>query len=177
MSKKIVITGGLGYIGTELCKIYSGESWRNQITVIDNRFASERVNQLRNWSINFVHADIRDSKNVKHFLKDADIIHHLAGITDVARTKEESNFEKDKELNDVAVKGTSVVLSESSENCKIIFPSTHVVFEGKSDMEKDIEEDCEKFPVLSYGIGKDKNEEQIKESKKNYVILRLASVY
>ena len=177
MSKKIVITGGLGYIGTELCKIYSGESWRNQITVIDNRFASERVNQLRNWSINFVHADIRDSKNVKHFLKEADIIHHLAGITDVARTKEESNFEKDKELNDVAEKGTSVVLYESSENCKIIFPSTHVIFEGKRDIEKDIEEDCEKFPVLSYGIGKDKNEEQIKESKKNYVILRLASVY
>ena len=24
--KKIVITGGLGYIGTELCKLYSGES-------------------------------------------------------------------------------------------------------------------------------------------------------
>ena len=24
MAKKIVITGGLGYIGTELCKIYSG---------------------------------------------------------------------------------------------------------------------------------------------------------
>ena len=98
MSKKIVITGGLGYIGTELCKIYSGESWKNQITVIDNRFVSERVNQLRNWSINFVHADIRDSKNVKHFLKDADIIHHLAGITDVARTKEESNPDKDKKM-------------------------------------------------------------------------------
>tara|TARA_B100000315_G_scaffold111038_1_gene101877 strand:+ start:1740 stop:4292 length:2553 start_codon:yes stop_codon:yes gene_type:complete len=179
MSKKIVITGGLGYIGTELCKIYSGESWRNQITVIDNNFASERVNQLRNWSINFVQADIRDSKNVKNFLKDADIIHHLAGITDVARTKEESNLDRDKELNDVAKKGTSVVLSESSENCKIIFPSTHVVFEGKRDrdMEKDIEEDCEKSPVLSYAIGKDKNEEQIKESKKNYIILRLASVY
>ena len=149
MSKKIVITGGLGYIGTELCKIYSGESWINQITVIDNRFVSERVNQLRNWCINFVQADIKDSGSVKQFLKEADVIHHLAGITDVARTKEESNFEKDKELNDVAEKGTSVVLSESSENCKIIFPSTHVVFEGKRDMEKNIEEDCEKFPVLS----------------------------
>ena len=55
----------------------------------------------------------------------------MAGITDVARTKEESNPEKDKKMNDVAEKGTSVVLSESSENCKIIFPSTHVVFEGK----------------------------------------------
>ena len=34
--KKIVITGGLGYIGTELCKIYSGHSWNDEITVIDN---------------------------------------------------------------------------------------------------------------------------------------------
>ena len=136
MLKKIVITGGLGYIGTELCKIYSGESWKNQITVIDNRFVSERVNQLRNWSINFVHADIRDSKNVKQFLNEADVIHHLAGITDVARTKEETKPDKDKEMNDVAEKGTSMVLSESSKNCKIIFPSTHVVFEGKNKMDE-----------------------------------------
>ena len=36
MIKKIVITGGLGYIGTELCKLYSGVSWHHKITVIDN---------------------------------------------------------------------------------------------------------------------------------------------
>ena len=34
-SKKIVITGGIGYIGTELCKIYSGYSWHHKIKVID----------------------------------------------------------------------------------------------------------------------------------------------
>ena len=50
--KKIVITGGLGYIGTELCKIYSGYSWNDQITVIDNRFISERVNQIREIKFN-----------------------------------------------------------------------------------------------------------------------------
>ena len=44
-------------------------------------------------------------------------------------------------------------------------------------MEENIDEDSEKLPVLSYAIGKDKNEEQIKKSKKNYIILRLASVY
>ena len=175
--KKIVITGGIGYIGTELCKIYSGESWNNQITVIDNRFISERVNQLRNWNMNFVHADIRDSDAVKKYLNEADVVHHLAGVTDVARTKEESNPDKDKELNEVAEKGTEVVLSETSKNCKIIFPSTHVVFEGKEDLIKDIEENYEKSPVLSYGIGKAKNEEQIEKSGKNYIILRLASVY
>ena len=48
--KNIIITGGLGYIGTELCKIYSGYSWNDNITVIDNRFISERVNQL-SWNI------------------------------------------------------------------------------------------------------------------------------
>ncbi len=175
--KKIVITGGIGYIGTELCKIYSGESWNNQVTVIDNRFISERVNQLRSWNMDFIHADIRDKESVKKYLNEADVVHHLAGITDVARTNEETNLDKDKELNDVAHKGTEVVISETQKNCKIIFPSTHVVFEGKQDLVKNIEEDYEKLPVLSYAKSKDNNEEQIKKSGKNYVILRLASVY
>ena len=175
--KKIVITGGLGYIGTELCKIYSGESWNNEITVIDNRFISERVNQLRSWNMNFVYTDIRNTEVVRKYLKDADVVHHLAGITDVARTKDEQNFEKEKEMNDVAEKGTSIVLSETPEKSKIIFPSTHVVFEGKDSLIQDLKEDYEKLPVLPYAVGKDKNEEQIIKSGKNYVILRLGSVY
>ena len=100
--KKIVITGGLGYIGTELCKIYSGESWNNHITVIDNRFISQRVSQLRDWNINFVHSDIRNTEVVREFLENADVVHHLAGITDVARTEDEINPERDNEMNDVA---------------------------------------------------------------------------
>ena len=54
MSKKIIITGGLGYIGTELCKLYSGVSWHHKIIIIDNRFISERVSQIRNWNMEFV---------------------------------------------------------------------------------------------------------------------------
>ena len=49
--KKIVIVGALGYLGTELCKIYSGESWFNKIVALDNRFVSERVNQFKDWNI------------------------------------------------------------------------------------------------------------------------------
>ena len=101
MKKKIIITGGLGYIGSELCKIYSGESWNNQIIVIDNKFSSERVSQLRNWNINFVHADIRDVEKVREHLKNADVVHHLAGITEVAKIKEELDSEKDKEMTDL----------------------------------------------------------------------------
>ena len=72
--KKIVITGGLGYIGTELCKIYSGYSWNDHIVVIDNRFISERVNQIRNWNMDFIHGDILDKDLIKKYCENADIV-------------------------------------------------------------------------------------------------------
>ena len=91
MKKKIIITGGLGYIGTELCKLYSGVSWHHNIIVIDNRFISERVNQIRNWNMEFVQGDILDKNLIEKYCEDADVVHHLAGVTDVPRTKSEAS--------------------------------------------------------------------------------------
>ena len=175
--KKIIITGGLGYIGTELCKIYSGTSWNDKITVIDNRFVSERVNQLRNWNINFIHGDILNKQLIKEYCADADIIHHLAGITDVPRVKSESNDNHDAKIKLVAEEGTQNILDSINDNCKIIMPSTHVVFEGTKEVKNNILEDEETNPVLSYGRSKDFNEKQLKLSGKNFIILRLGSVY
>ena len=175
--KKIVITGGLGYIGTELCKIYSGSSWNNEIIVIDNRFISERVNQLRNWGIEFVNGDILDVDLLKKWFSNADIVHHLAGITDVARTNQEENSDKNKKLNLVALEGTKNVISAMPDNCKIIFPSTHVIFEGIQSVKNNITDEEIPMPVLQYSQGKVANEKQIKDSGKNYIILRLGSVY
>ena len=177
MKKKIIITGGLGYIGTELCKLYSGYSWNDEITVIDNRFISERVNQLRNWNINFIQGDILDKDLINKYLKDADVVHHLAGITDVPRTKSESLDVKDKKINEVGEKGTQNILDAISDECKIIFPSTHVVYEGIDSVKIDIKENEATKPVLSYSSSKAINEDQLKRSGKNYIILRLGSVY
>ena len=177
ISKKIVITGGLGYIGTELCKIYSGISWNNQILVLDNRFVSERVNQLRNWGIDFVHGDILDKDLVSKYCKEADIVHHLAGITDVPRVKSESTIEKDSKIKLVGETGTENILNVISDKCKIIFPSTHVVYEGVKKVTNDIHEEEETKPILSYATSKAINEKQLKDSGKNYIILRLGSVY
>ena len=174
---KIIINGGLGYIGTELCKIYSGTSWNDKITVIDNRFVSERVNQLRNWNINFIHGDILNKQLIKEYCADADIIHHLAGITDVPRVKSESNDSHDAKIKLVAEEGTQNILDSINDNCKIIMPSTHVVFEGTKEVKNNILEDEETNPVLSYGKSKDLNEKQLKLSGKNFIILRLGSVY
>ncbi len=175
--KKIVITGGLGYIGTELCKIYSGYSWNDHITIIDNRFVSERVNQIRNWNMNFVQGDILDKELIKKYCSDADIVHHLAGITDVPRVKSESSVENDKIIKEVAEIGTQNILDVISDKCKIVMPSSHVVFEGIKEVRNDIKENEETCPELSYGKSKDYNEKQLKASGKNYIILRLGSVY
>ena len=177
MSKKIIITGGLGYIGTELCKIYSGVSRNHKITVIDNRFISERVNQLRNWNIEFIHGDILDRELVKKYISTADIVHHLAGITSVPRTKRESDEKSDIKIKEVAELGTKNVLEFLPNNSKIVFPSTHVVFEGVDSVKKDITEDEKPKPVLTYASSKYLNEKQLQESGKNYIILRLGSVY
>ena len=177
MKKKIIITGGLGYIGTELCKLYSGVSWHHKIFVIDNRFISERVNQLRKWNIEFIHGDILDVKLVKKHFKDADVVHHLAGITDVPKTKSDSNKIKDEKIKEVGEIGTQNILDVISNDCKIIFPSTHVVFEGIDKVKTDIKEDESTKPVLSYSSSKAVNEQQLKQSGKNFIILRLGSVY
>jgi nucleoside-diphosphate-sugar epimerase/SAM-dependent methyltransferase len=175
--KKIVITGGLGYIGTELCKIYSGESRFNKITVIDSRFLSSSVKQLRDWNINFIQASILDESILEKELKDADIIIHLAGITDVAYTKTESNSEKDEEIKKIGVIGTQNIIKYANWKSKIIFPSTHVVYEGIEKTTLDIEETLEPIPILSYSTGKVQSENDLISSGKRYVILRLASVY
>ena len=167
--KKIVITGGLGYIGTELCKIYSGYSWNDKITVIDNRFISERVNQIRNWNMNFVQGDILDKELMRKYCGDADVVHHLAGITDVPRVKSQSNKEHEKKIKEVAEEGTQNILDVISDECKIIMPSTHVVYEGVNEVRKNIKEDEKTQPVLSYSSSKAINEAQLKESGKNYI--------
>ena len=177
MKKKIIITGGLGYIGTELCKLYSGVSWHHEITVIDNRFISERVNQIRNWNMNFIQGDILNKELIEKYCKDADVVHHLAGVTDVPRTKNEASNQKDEKIKEVGETGTQNILNAISDSCKIIFPSTHVVYEGINEVKKDIREEEKPQPVLSYSSSKAINEDQLKKSGKNYVILRLGSVY
>ena len=177
MKKQILITGGLGYIGYELCKIYSGSSWYDKIIVIDKNFFSERVKQLTDWNIEFHQGDILDHDFINKFILNADVIHHLAGITNVAYVKSDQNLERDNLIKSTAIQGTNNILKLMKTNAKIIFPSTHVVFDGLNKTEKLITETRKKNPTLAYSKSKSQNEDDIIKSGKNYVILRLASVY
>jgi nucleoside-diphosphate-sugar epimerase len=178
--KKILITGGLGYIGTELCKLYSGISWKYNIAVLDKNFYSARVEQLRKWNIKFYNFDlISINENIKNLINSADVIHHLAGITNVAYTKDEEfrDPNRSKEIQQVAIEGTRNIINFSKKDCRIIFPSTHVVYDGLDVPKQDILEDEEPCPQLTYSKSKYQNEIDLRNSDKDFIILRLGSVY
>jgi len=175
--KKIVITGALGYIGTELCKLYSGFSWKYEVVAIDNRFISERVNELKRRKIKFIQADILDIESIKPYIEQAEIVHHLAGITDVAYVKKEADKEKDSLVEKVAIKGTANILESMNANATIVFPSTHVVFEGLKEKKENLDENEKTNTFLAYSTSKVENENQIIKSGNNYAIFRLGSVY
>ena len=176
-NQNILITGGLGYIGMELAKLYSGKSRKFNVTVIDNNYYSQRVAQLKRWNIKFKQINILDNENLNKYVKKADIVYHLAGITDVPTIKDETNTIHEKNIYEVGVTGTRNILNSLPSNSKIVFPSTHVIFEGLKTTEKNIEENRKPIPVLNYSKGKYQSEQDISKSGKNYVILRLGSVY
>ena len=60
---------------------------------------------------------------------------------------------------------------------KVIFPSTHVVYEGFKETKYNIVENEPVRPVLTYSTSKIQNEADIMSSGKDYIILRLGSVY
>ena len=102
----------------------------------------------------------------KKICQDADIVHHLAGITDVPRTQSQSTVEKDNKIKSVGEKGTQNILDTINDRCKIIFPSTHVVYEGIDVIKTNIDENERTLPVLSYSSSKAYNEKQLKNLEK-----------
>ena len=174
---KIVITGGLGYIGTQLSKLYIEENLSHDVHIVDRRFLPERVKELKSWGFKYHQSDLLDQDFLSDLLKDADVVYHLGGITDVAYVKSESNDEQDREIREVGVDGTNNVIDSVGENTKVIFPSTHVVYEGFDETAFDLTEDVETCPILTYSKGKVQSEEDLENSSVNYVVLRLGSVY
>ena len=175
--EKIVITGGLGYIGTELCKLYSGETRYKNIVVTDKRFVSERVKQLRDWGFTFIQGDILDKNFINTLVKDANVVYHFAGVTDVAYTKLEEKFGQNELIEEVGIEGSRNIINSVSKDCKLLFPSTHVVYEGFNETKYGVTEVEPTTPILTYSKGKDQTEKDLNNSSLNYVILRLASVY
>jgi len=178
MTKRILITGSLGHIGSKLIHSLTGSDY-SQVTMIDN-LSNQRFSSLFDLpsDVNFHYhqEDILDADLNKLF-KDIDVVIHLAALTDAA-----TSFEREDEVEAVNYQGTLKVISACEANkCKLLFPSTTSVY---GSQKKEVDENCSKedlLPQSPYAETKLMSEQKIIEAVINNrlkaVILRLGTIF
>ena len=165
---RIFITGGAGFIGTHLCKKLAQF---HTVTVYDNFSNSEKKNFPILDNVTLIVGDILDNNKLINFMKNHDLVIHLAAKTDV--TDSIINPNNTFETN---VQGTQNVLDSCKSNniSKIIITSSAAIYQSSNNP---INETSISKPSSPYGQSKLNMEKIIIQSKTNYSILRLFNVY
>jgi UDP-glucose 4-epimerase len=80
---RILITGGAGYIGTELTYELSKRNEVSEIIIYDNLSRGNYnlfIGQTKLNKVKFVQGDLLDTRKLKKNLKDVDVVIHLAAV-------------------------------------------------------------------------------------------------
>ena len=172
---RVLITGGAGYIGTELCIKLDRNPKVKEIIVLDNlsrgNYNLFLHSQIKPGKLKFVKAELLDSRSLDKVVKDVDVVYHLAA--------ENADDEKLHHLHEqVNNWGTAelVYAIEDSTVKQVIYLSSVDVY-GSSSQEFTTESDFE--PNTSLGNSKRRGEQHIERlsPKVKTHILRLGQVF
>mgnify|MGYP000577909695 CR=1 FL=1 len=119
MSKRILITGALGHIGSKLIHLIKPGEFE-EVRMVDN-LSTQRYVSLFNLpegvNFTFIENDILDA-DMMAITKDMDAVIHLAAITDAP-----SSFKRREEVELVNYQGTNRVAQACIENgARLLFP-------------------------------------------------------
>ncbi|MGM0482911.1 MAG: SDR family NAD(P)-dependent oxidoreductase [Patescibacteria group bacterium] len=170
--KKAVVTGGAGFIGSNLVDALIGEGF--SVSVIDNLSAGKKENL--NQEAKFFNADIRDVDAIEEAFKEADLVFHTAALPRV-----QYSIENPIETHEVNVTGTLNVLGLSAKHGvgKFILSSSSAVYGDQE--ERAMKESDGIFPKSPYALHKYIDEEYCRLYSDMYslptVSLRYFNVY
>tara|TARA_R110002167_G_scaffold158467_2_gene353693 strand:- start:278 stop:1276 length:999 start_codon:yes stop_codon:yes gene_type:complete len=144
---KILITGGAGFIGSQLGYYLSN---KHDVYLLDNMSHGHEDNlKVRGEKFGtFIDADIRD-ENFKKHTKDMDYVIHLAGLSSLPLCQSEPMY-----AMDVNVSGTANVLEacRMSNVKRVVFASTGAIYEN--NLEPPFREEDTVEPFLVYPTSK-----------------------
>ena len=169
--KKILITGGAGYIGSKLATKLINQNYK--VTVIDIlKFSSKSLNHLfNNENFTFIKADVRNKKLMNSLVKKNDFIVPLAAL--VGAPLCEKNKKEAIAVNLNSIKYLMKIISK--KNKKIIYLTTNSGY-GVGEKNKFCDESSPLNPISLYGRTK-VQAEKIVMNYKNSVGFRLATVF
>jgi len=172
---KILITGGAGFIGSNLTKRLANDG--HSIVVLDSLLRGNKIDTETFSKIEFIKADVRDYDAVLNASKGCDLIFHFAAVLGV-----DIVADNPVETMDVEVIGTrNVVMAAETNNIKkIMYASTSGIY-GHSAIENALTEEVLVDPRTSYAMAKRYNEIYLashhEEKGLNVVSLRFFNVY
>lgn len=119
---KALVTGGSGFIGSNLVKLLLNKRW--DVRVLDNLSSGYKRN-IEGLNIDFIQGDVCDKDVVNNACKDRDIVFHMAAC--VGRQKSIDNPQLDSMTNLI---GTVNVLEGIINNKvkKIVYSSSAAIF-------------------------------------------------
>ncbi|MEM0090687.1 MAG: dTDP-glucose 4,6-dehydratase [Nitrososphaerota archaeon] len=87
---RVLLTGGLGFIGSHLVRKFVASDWCTNLINLDNMSFGSNLNNVKDVETNkkytFVYGDIRDPELVSKLIKDVDVVVNVAAETHVDRS-------------------------------------------------------------------------------------------
>lgn len=173
MFNKILITGGLGFIGSHIAKRLFPLNY--EVTILDNLYRGYKKRLSDQNNLKIIIGDIANDALVKRLIKENDIVYHLAAISQVMTSIK--NPDLTLKYN---IEGTEKVARYCAEcNKKLIFASSREVYGSADYLPVDIKHPFK--PENPYASSKISGEMIIRSYSNTYglkyVILRLSNVY
>ena len=149
----ILVTGGLGHIGSQLIRDLANRKDVGTIRILDNLLTQRYCSlfYLPETKYEFIEGDIADPAAVRQAMRDMDLVIHLAAITDAPST-----IAKPEETHRINYTGTEMVLHAAMQANvrKFLFPSTTSVYgEAEGIVDEDAAEEIYK-PASPYAAAK-----------------------
>ena len=152
--KTFLITGGTGFIGSNICKLLIKKNYNVKIFDNNSRGSIDNIKKIKN-KIKFIRGDVRNKSQLDKALKKTDAVIHLAYVNGT------KNFYKEPvKILDIAVKGILNILESCIKNNikELYLASSSEVYQTPKKIPTD-ENEILKIPDIynprfSYGGGK-----------------------